>query len=52
MSQDHHTSRRHTDRVRTLQDKLRDQLGSGPSMIETPEEARKNALLQKVRDAG
>ncbi|HVZ29448.1 MAG TPA: hypothetical protein VG839_03575 [Asticcacaulis sp.] len=41
-----------TDRVRILQDKLRDKLGEGPSMIETPEEARKNALLQKVRAAG
>ncbi len=45
------TSPRDSDRVRTLQDKVRDMLGSGPSMIETPEEARKNALLQKVRDA-
>lgn len=51
MTQDQ-TPPRPTDRVRLLQDKMRDKLGSGPSMIETPEEARKNALLQKVRDAG
>lgn len=43
---------RPTDRIRLLQDKVRDKLGSGPSMIETPEEARKTALLQKVNDAG
>jgi hypothetical protein len=43
---------RPADRVRILQNRLRDKLGPGPSMIETPEEARKGALLQKVRDAG
>lgn len=51
MAQDKQTAKS-TDRVRILQGKVRDMLGSGPSMIETPEEARKVALLQKVRDAG
>ncbi len=39
-----------TDRGEALQDKIADTLGSGPSFIETPEEARKRALIQKVEN--
>lgn len=37
-----------TDRAEALQEKIHDSLGSGPSMVKTPEEARKQALLRKV----
>ena len=41
-----------TDRADALQEKIEDTEGSGPSLIRTPEEARKENLIRKVQSEG
>lgn len=41
-----------TDRAEALQDKIHDDLGSDPSFIKTPEEARKDNLVKKIENEG
>ncbi|WP_443748529.1 hypothetical protein [Asticcacaulis solisilvae] len=41
-----------TDRAEALQDKIQDELGSGPSFIQTPEQARKDNLIKKIESEG
>jgi len=40
------------DRARALKDKVADSLGDGASLIRTPEEARKAALIHKIENGG
>ncbi len=41
-----------TDRAEALQEKIEDAEGSGPSLIRTPEEARKENLIKKIESEG
>lgn len=40
------------DRARALKDKVADGMGDGTSLIRTPEEARKAALIHKINNGG
>lgn len=40
------------DSARALKDKVADTLGDGASLIRTPEEARKAALIHKIENGG
>ena len=41
-----------TDRAEALQEKIEDAEGAGPSLIRTPEDARKENLIKKVENEG
>ncbi len=43
---------RDADRARALKDKVADGMGDGTSLIRTPEEARKAALIHKINNGG
>jgi hypothetical protein len=40
------------DRARALQEKIANGMGDGPSLVRTPEEARKAALIHKIENGG
>lgn len=52
MSQQQPFNTRDADRVRALNEKVADGLGDGPSLIKTPEQARKSALIHKIENGG
>lgn len=40
------------DRARALKQKVADGMGDGASLVRTPEEARKAALIHKIENGG